>query len=109
MEVKKIITIDQDEDNYLSFPDIIQSELDSNVYFMVYRSGDGHHPTTSKLILKKSKNSGKKWETIKEFPLTIEEDNYVWNCPRLSYIGYTLYIICDAKSSTYERTAQFKT
>ena len=109
MRVKNIITIDQDEDKYLSFPDIIQSVKDKNKFFMVYRSGDGHHPTVSKLILKKSENSGETWETQQEFVLTIEEDRYVWNCPRLSYCNEKLYIICDAKNSTFERTAQFKT
>ena len=33
----------------------------------------------------------------------------MWNCPRLSYIGNILYIICDAKSSTFERQCNFKT
>lgn len=108
-KLKKIITIDKDEEKYLSFPDIIKSVKNENRFFMVYRSGNGHHPTISKLILKKSEDQGRTWITQQEFVLTIEDDKYVWNCPRLSYIGDILYIICDAKNSTFERMAQFKT
>ncbi len=108
-KVKKIITIDQDEDKYLSFPDIIQSIKKPSRYFLVYREGNNHHPVVSKLILKKSENYGKTWKTQQEFILNIEDDKYVWNCPRLSYINNILYIVCDAKSGTFERQAHFKT
>ncbi len=109
LKVKKIITIDQDSEYYLSFPDIIRSKKDLNIFFMVYRSGNSHHPTTSKLVLKKSTNKGRDWKTQQEFILNMEDHKYVWNCPRLSYIGDILYIVCDAKSSTFERQAHFKT
>ena len=109
LKLKETITIDKNEDYYLSFPDIIQSPKNTNTFFMVYRSGNGHHPTISKLILNKSIDKGRSWNTINEVALNIEEHGYVWNCPRMSYIGDTLYIICDRKSGTYERIAQFKT
>ena len=108
-EVKNIITIDQDEEKYLSFPDIIQSKINSNRFFLIYREGDNHHPVMSKLILKKSEDYGRTWKTIEKFTLNMDSSGYVWNCPRLSYINNTLYIICDAKSGTYERQAHFKT
>ena len=109
LKLKKVITIDKDEDKYLSFPDIVKSPKDPNTFFLVYRSGDGHHPTHSILILKKSTDNGLSWETIQEVELTLEKHGRVWNCPRLSYIGNVLYIVCDTKSGTYERIAQFKT
>ncbi len=109
MRVKKIITIDKDSKKYLSFPDIIQSIKNPNRFFMVYRSGNGHHPTVSKLVLKKSENNGRTWKTQQEFILNMEDDRLVWNCPRLSYINEILYIVCDAKSSTFERIANFVT
>jgi len=109
LELKKIITIDKDEEKYLSFPDIIKSPKDSNTFFIVYRSGNGHHPTISSLIIKKSTDNGRSWEPIQEIHLTLEDQGRVWNCPRLSYCHEKLYIICDTKSSTYERQAQFKT
>ena len=109
LKLKKVITIDRDSDNYLSFPDIIKSQKEENTFFIVYRSGNGHHPTVSSLIIKKSTNNGRSWNTIQEIKLTLEDQGRVWNCPRLSYIGNVLYIICDTKSSTYERQAQFKT
>jgi hypothetical protein len=108
-KLKKTITIDKDEEKYLSFPDIIKNPKDPNVFFIAYRSGNGHHPTHSSLILKKSTDSGLSWKTIQEVELTLEQHGRVWNCPRLSYIGNVLYIICDTKSGTYERIAQFKT
>jgi len=109
LKLKKIITVDKDSEYYFSFPDIIKSIKNENRFFMVYRSGNGHHPTISKLILKKSEDQGRTWKTQQEFVLTIEDDKYVWNCPRLSYCNDILYIICDAKSSTFERRSHFKT
>ena len=109
LKLKNIITIDQDADRYLSFPDIVKSPKEKNTFFLAYRSGNGHHPTISSLILKKSINGGRTWKTIQEVNLNLEKHGRVWNCPRLSYIGDVLYIICDTKSSTYERQAQFKT
>lgn len=109
LKLKEIITIDKDSDFYLSFPDIIKSPKTPNTFFMTYRSGNGHHPTISNLVLKKSTDNGRSWETVQEVGLTLEEHGRVWNCPRLSYIDNVLYIICDTKSGTYERIAQFKT
>jgi hypothetical protein len=108
-KLKKTITIDKDSDFYLSFPDIVKNPKDPNTFFMVYRSGNGHHPTYSSLVLKKSTDNGRTWETIQEVELNLEKHGRVWNCPRLSYIGNILYIVCDTKSGTYERSAQFKT
>ncbi len=109
LKLKKTITVDKDSEHYLSFPDIIRSIKNPNTFFMVYRYGNGHHPTFSSLILKKSEDKGRSWKTIQEAELNIEDDGYVWNCPRLSYLKDSLYIVCDAKSGTYERRACFKT
>ena len=109
LKLNKIITVDQDSESYLSFPDIVKSPKEEKTFFLVYRSGNGHHPTISSLILKKSTNNGRSWKTIQEVELTLEKHGRVWNCPRLSYIGNVLYIVCDSKSGTYERQAQFKT
>ena len=107
-KVKKTKIIAEDPDLYISFPDIIQSEVNSNTFFIVYRVGNNHHPTWSDLIVKRSRNNGKTWRTIQEIRLTLEFDQMVWNCPRFSYIGKNLYIICDAKNGTSERQAQFE-
>ena len=109
LKLKKTITIDKDNELYLSFPDIVKSPKKPDTFFMVYRSGNGHHPTSSSLILKKSIDNGRSWDTIQEVELNLEKHGRVWNCPRLSYIGNVLYIVCDTKSGTYERAAQFKT
>jgi len=109
LKLNKIITVDEDKECYLSFPDIIRSQKEKKTFFLVYRSGNGHHPTISSLILKKSINGGRSWKTIQEVELTLEKHGRVWNCPRLSYIRDALYIVCDSKSGTYERQAQFKT
>lgn len=109
LKVKKSITIAQDPDKYLSFPDIMQDEKNPDKFFIVYREGNAHHPTVSKLVLMVSKDGGEKWRIRSEFPLTMKKDGYVWNCPRLSYIDNILYIVCDQKSSVFERRARFKT
>lgn len=108
-KVDKSIIIAKKERYYLSFPDIIQSKENSNRFFVVYREGDGHHPTKSKLFLMKSENKGNTWRTIKSFILTLKNNGMVWNCPRLSYIDHSLVIICDAKSSTKETMSFFST
>ncbi len=107
--IEKTKIIAKKKNSYLSFPDVIKSKKDKNKLFLVYREGNSHHPTWSKLVLLISKNNGTTWRKKKEFHLNIEKNGCVWNCPRLSYIDDTLYIICDKKSSTYERTAQFST
>jgi hypothetical protein len=108
-KVKKELVIAQNEDNYISFPDIVQSEVNPDTYFLTYRVGDNHHPTFSNLVIQRSKDKGETWEMIKIFSITLESDNMVWNCPRLSYVDKKLHVICDAKNGTVERIAQFKT
>jgi len=107
IENKQIIV--QKKNIYCSFPDIIKSKKTKNKLFLVYREGNSHHPTWSKLVFLVSTNNGETWKMKKEFHLNIERNGCVWNCPRLSYIDNILCIICDKKSSTYERTAQFST
>jgi hypothetical protein len=109
LKVTKYKTIAQDEDKYLSFPDIIKSPVKEDRLFLIYREGNNHHPTWSKLVLQISNNNGKTWKILEEFYRDLEKDGYVWNCPRLSYIDNTLVITCDQKSGTRERTAMFKT
>ena len=108
-KVNSYSTVEKDRHRYLSFPDIIKSPLNENRLFLVYREGNSHHPTWSKLILQKSEDNGRTWDKQQEFPLNIDEDKYVWNCPRLSYVDNTLYITCDQKSGVFEKMAHFKT
>jgi len=72
VEETKIIA--KKKNSYLSFPDIIKSKKDKNKLFLVYREGNSHHPTWSKLILLVSKNNGKTWKKKKEFNLDIEKN-----------------------------------
>ena len=106
--VEKSLIIEKNSKRYLSFPDIIKDPNEDNKFFLVYREGNSHHPTWSKLILKVSYDSGETWNTQHEFPLRIKKNDYVWNCPRLSYIDNKLYVTCDQKSGIFERRAHFK-
>ena len=103
----QIIAIDSSK--YLSFPDIVKSPKADGRFFLVYREGETHHPTWSKLVLLRTDDDGVTWNFQNEFYIDIKKDKYVWNCPRLSYIDDMLYITCDQKSSIFEQSAQFKT
>lgn len=108
-KVKKTKIISKSRKKYLSFPDIVKSPYIDGRFFLVFREGDSHHPTWSNLILMRSDNNGRTWKKQHKFHTNIEKDGYVWNCPRLSYVDDILYITCDQKSSTFEKTAHFKT
>lgn len=108
-KVEKSIVVAKNEKKYISFPDIVKSPKKDGRFFLVYREGNSHHPTWSKIILMKSEDYGETWKNQQEFPLKIRKDNYVWNCPRLSYVDNILYITCDMKSSVFEGSAHFKT
>lgn len=96
-------------DQYLSFPDILKSRKQLNKLFLVYRSGNNHHPTYSILHFLVSEDAGKTWEEIHKFNLSLLKDGKVWNCPRLSYLpDGSLNIFCDTKTSTDERTCYFE-
>lgn len=109
LKVDKTNIVAKDEDAYLSFPDIVRSYNAENRLFLVYRAGDSHHPVWSKLVLLVSEDNGETWGHRVEFSSTLSQNGAVWNCPRLSYINGALHIICDMKSGTRERVAQFKT
>jgi hypothetical protein len=98
-------------DAYLSFPDVIQSPKDPKQFFLVFREGDGHHPTWSNLVVMSSENHGDNWRTRKKIPLALAKHGAVWNCPRFYYNPWdgTLNIVCDAKSGTCEPSAAFTT
>ena len=64
-KVEKYEIIEQDPERYLSFPDTIQSVKDPNRLFIVYRSGNSHHPTVSKLVLIVSNDLGETWSTMR--------------------------------------------
>jgi len=96
--------------SYLSFPDIIKSIHHDGKFFIVFRQADSHHPTWSYLILMMSKDNGITWKTINKFPMDLEKDGFVWNCPRLYYnfFDYSLNIVCDIKSNTKESKSAFR-
>jgi len=108
-KVEKSIVVAQDPKKYISFPDIVKSPKKDGRFFLAYREGNSHHPTWSKIILMKSEDYGETWTEQQEFSLTIKKDQYVWNCPRLSYVNNVLYITCDQKSGVFEGSAHFKT
>ena len=103
--ITKKITIKRDPKKYLSFPDIIKSPKTNNRLFLIYREGDSHHPVWSNLVLWVSNDNGETWEELCKFRSDLKQHDCVWNCPRLSYIGDYLYIICDQQSGTKERFA----
>jgi len=95
---------------YISFPDILQSIYNKDKLFLIYRSGEFHHPLHSLLHFWISNNKGKSWVKTHEFKMDMDEHGRVWNCPRLSYFpDGTLNIISDSKDSTNERKALFVT
>jgi len=102
--------IAEDQEKYLSFPDIIQSRKDSNKLFLVYRSSsEAHHPIHSGLHFLISEDKGETWEETQKFDISIPKHGCVWNCPRLSYLpNGALSIICDTKSSQREVESEFK-
>lgn len=112
-EITNTKTIAKDKKKYLSFPDIIQSPINPNKLFIVYREGDGHHPYSSALIVLESTNKGRTWKQTHKFKSSLKKHNKVWNCPRLSYTDENsksfLNIVCDAKNGTSERIATFST
>jgi len=107
--IKNYKVIAKSKTKYLSFPDIIGSKQDKNKFFLVYRSGQGHHPTSSYLHFLISEDKGNSWSEKYVFPLSFKKNNQVWNCPRLSYLpDNSLNIFCDTKTSVIERSAEFR-
>ncbi len=98
--------IGYDEEVYSSFPDLIK--LPNGELWCIYREGDVHHPTISKIILLKSKDDGIHWERSVFKRASLEDDGYVFNCPRLNYINNKVCIVADTKSSQSEGKAEFK-
>ncbi len=100
--------IKQNEEFYLSFPDIIISRKNLRKIFIIFRVGDEHHPTYSFLCLMVSEDNGKTWKEILTIDRSLSFHGCVWNCPRLSYFpDGQLYIICDTKTGRNERTCSF--
>ena len=95
-----------DEEVYSSFPDLIK--LPNGELWCIYREGDVHHPTISKIILLKSNDDGIHWEKSVFKRASLEDDGYVFNCPRINYINSKLCIVSDTKSSQSEGEAEFK-
>lgn len=110
-KIRKTIVVVKKEEEYCSFPDIIQSRINPDKILLVYREGTAHHPEYSNLIVMESLDRGETWKEIYSFNISLEQNKMVWNCPRFSYLDWdhSLNIICDTKDSTIERTANFKT
>jgi len=110
LEILSHKVVAQEENKYLSFPDIIQDQKDHKKIYMVYRSGDNHHPTYSNLHILVSEDEGENWEEKITIPSHMRKHGKVWNCPRFSYYpSYgSLNIICDTKNSINETEAIFE-
>ena len=67
LNVIKTKIIDKNSKKYLSFPDIIKNPNIEGRLFLVYREGNSHHPTWSKLVLWKSDNNGETWNRNNDF------------------------------------------
>ncbi len=99
----------EDNQKYLSFPDIIKSSTEYNVAFLVYRSANSHHPYQSCLHFCRSNNLGGTWKEQFTLKASLLKDGYVWNCPRLSYIpDGGLVILCDTKNHVQEHRSLFQ-
>jgi len=105
--IKKGI-IQSNKDYYLSFPDIVKSKQNHN-YYLVYRSGNAHHPVSSSLCLFVSNDQCKTWNKMDSVGASLFSIGFVWNCPRFSFKeNKKLVIFCDTKNHTEERKATFK-
>ncbi len=100
-------TISFDEEVYSSFPDVVRIP-DTNEIFCVFREGDTHHPSESKLILMSTDNEGAHWEKSIFQKASLSENGYVFNCPRINYVNNRLAIVCDTKTSQDEGEAKWK-
>lgn len=100
------VVIAYDPDVYSSFPDIVQSS--TGEYLCIYRVAETHHPITSSIMLLNSRD-GIKWEESEFATASLEEDGFVYNCPRINKIQGRLAIISDTKTSTQEGLAKWNT
>jgi hypothetical protein len=110
-------TVVQDEDFYLSFPDVALAR-DGHLV-LVYRQADAHVAGESQLCLLHSDDGGASWGRRLDLdePLSIDRDGGVWNCPRIvCQRDGGLTVICDASfvpagrdSATGESERRFRT
>ena len=105
--LESISVLAEQENKYLSFPDIVASNKDKNKYFAVYRSGNEHHPSASALHILLSNDCCKTWAETDKLELDISTNGYVWNCPRLCVFNNDIHLVVDAKSSQSEGSAKF--
>jgi len=90
------VTIARDEDQYLSFPDVVLA-ADGRLV-LIYREADAHVATRSRLVLLDSFDGGHNWVNRRylDRPMSLARDGAVWNCPRIvrqSDDGLT--VVCD--------------
>lgn len=104
VSVSDPIRLAYDANLYSSFPDIINF---NSKYYVIYREGDSHHPVNSNLILLKS-NDSVNWTRELFARASIEENGFVFNCPKFSVVESKLVICCDIKSSTSENKSDWK-
>ncbi len=96
-----------DEEIYSSFPDIVAAP--NGDLICVYREGDTHHPTISKIVLMFSNDQGKTWKRDMFEHVSLEEHGFVFNCPRISIVHDKLAIVTDTKTSQKEGKAKWDT
>ncbi len=83
MPISRRVVIAQNDDQYLSFPDVVQAGDGRLV--LVYREADAHVATRSRLVLADSHDQGRTWVNRRylDAPMDLSEDGAVWNCPRI--------------------------
>lgn len=77
------VVIAQDDELYLSFPDVALASDGRLV--VIYREADAHVATRSRLVVKDSRDGGRTWSAPRylDSPMSLAQDGAVWNCPRL--------------------------
>ncbi len=106
MPISRRVVIAQNDEMYLSFPDVVQAGDGRLV--LVYREADAHVATRSRLVLADSHDQGRTWVNRRylDAPLTLSTDGAVWNCPRIvAQRDGGLTILCDLSQTPPGATA----
>jgi hypothetical protein len=94
-----------DPEIYSSFPDILR--LPDGQLWCIYREGDTHHPKESRIIIMSSQDNGAHWDKSIFQQANLEDDGFVFNCPRLNFVNNKIAIVTDIKTAQNEGQAKF--
>ena len=102
MKELRHVTIAQNG-NYLAWPDIALAA--DGTLVCAYFEGDGHSPTWSNLVLKRSHDDGHSWSCASALAQSrMDDDGFCWNSPRISLLpDGRLFLVCDWEDNSSGR------